>query len=361
MRSAFTARELVSEVGRNLISAPLRSSVSLLVAAAVGFGVIAVTTQDVGSTQAAWTAQREAGSYVLVVRPGGASAISAAACDALSVVDGVASVGAVMTVNESYAAALPTNRYAVMRVTPGFMSVAWPREKLAPFAAVTAGRVVSSDLGLKPGSVYVGRGTDGRQTSYHLEIGAATASASRFETADRSVVVATPPKGLVGECAVEAQPDSLRAVAGVLGDWFAPTPVVVAPLLRESNTARNPQAELTSRLTRWLPLVAGGALIVLFAGSWWGRRLDASIYLLLGAGRTGLLLQAIAEAVLVTILPALVGAAVALVVLAASIQGIVAGAVTRDLVKLMLVLALTPLPAVALLFSTASLDLVRGR
>lgn len=357
----FSSREIALEAVRNMMSARLRTCFVSLLAMAVGLGVLAAVVGDVAAIRDSWVAGRAAGSDVLVVRPMGQEVgVSAVACDALRSVDGVLTAGAVLTTSESFASVDPASRYAVVSATPGYLRLAWPTERFDAGTATVAGVDVATPLGLSAGAAYLGREVPGG-SPVEFRVGARAAAAGRFQLADRAVVVAEVPSGDVPECAVESTAGARVAVAAILTDWFAPTPTTVQSLLPAVGLAADPQAELNSRWSRWVPLAGGGVLLLVSVITWWGRRGESGLYLLVGMHRGGLLLQFCVEVAVSLFVPVMVGAGVALVVLGGRTDGIVADAALRDLGKLVLVVGLVPLVSFVVASTAKSLDLVRGR
>jgi hypothetical protein len=349
--------EMVREALRNIRAFPTRALLLASVAALSGAGIVVATVVEVDSVRDSLRSLNDAGANVLVVRPDSGD-ITTSQCEALNNVSVVSAAGGMLSATERVATSDPSSKYGVVTVTPGFLRLAWPAGQIPPGTTVVGGHAVSKRLGLSAGSTIVLRGSDSSQT---LVIGAPAHIPSRMESLDRSITIATVIQAKLGECLVEAQPGAKAAVSEVLADWFLPTRVVVSDYLRSNSLTRDPQTDFVGRATQWLPLLAGGAMTLLFALTWWSRRAEVGIYRALGMRRPHLLVQTSTEGVVLLLLPIMIGASLAIGFEAEACTGLVAASALRDLLKVVALSSVAPVVAAAVLSSSTSLDLLRGR
>lgn len=328
----------------------------------VSGAAFAVSFADTTRIESQWTEQVYAGSNVLSITAAGAeggSSLDAHRCDAMRSIGGVRSAGAIMYTYEVFAEASPSERFAVIEVTPGYLQVAYPRDPRVARASAVAGASVVERLGVVSGGVFAYRPRD-QQQSFTVHVDVATSETARREPFDRAVMTAVGNPGSTYECMVEAQPGSIDAVASAAQMWFAPTEVKVVPELQNNTLIADPTTELRTRFSQWVPIVLGGALVIVVLMTWWSRRADYANYRAFGLTAPQMILLLTTETALTFWLPIVVGSSLACLALAPWISPVTARLLAGDYGTLLLTVSLTPMLGALLLGRRSAFEVAKG-
>lgn len=368
MRHGFQRRVVVDEALRNLRAAPVRLLLTAVLAMALGTAAAACSALDVAAVERAWRDQRAAGSSTWEIRAPWTDGLSASRCDALRTVAGVRTAGGMLGTATWLPQTAPDTRVPGRVVTPGFPALVWPEDPGVPGRAVVAGESIAGELGWAAGTLTslteaVSTVDGATSPGSLLRIDAVGTGTTRFEGMDRALLVTSAPSGSVDTCYVEAVPGAAAGVAEVLADWFEPDEgAIPVPFWSPGPLDRDPEAELRTRPSRWVPLAAGLVLAGCTGVTWWARRTDVAVYRMLGMSRWQVLRMVSVEVVLSVLVPCQVGVAGLVVVLASSgVSGSVARAVLLDDARLLLVLAVAPLVALVAGTALTAWDALRGR
>lgn len=359
----FKTSEIATEASRAVRARGWRSFVVGALIAITSGAALAGSFIDLQRIESLQAEQVYAGSNVVSVTPSSAdrgNTLDAARCDGLRSIEGVRSAGAIMASYEVFSDASPSERFAIIEVTPGYLQLAYPRDSLIATASTVAGASVVDRLGMRSGATFASRSRDGRQ-AFSIPIDEATNEPARREPFDRAVMIAVAGTGNVFECLVEAQPGKIDAVSAATQSWFAPIAVTVRPELPNNSLAADPAAELTTRFSQWLPIALGAALVIVTLSSWWGRRADYAIYRAFGLSVAQLALFLTVETAITLWLPVIIGANMALFALAQWIPPASAGRMISDYLALLLTVGLVPLIGTFLLSRKSAFDVAKGQ
>jgi hypothetical protein len=286
--------------------------------------------------------------------------LSSARCEELNAVPGVLSAGGVGTVQSFQTPTLGETQNDLRTLTRGAVAIIWPtHQSPSPSPSIIAGASLGTQLGLTAGS-RVTLATNG--ASRLSKIDAVEPPSPRDEQYDHAAVeVVVPPYPIV-TCLVEARPGSREAVESLLLGWFASSPKTnVSPYFLSTFVGPTPAEQLNTRYSQWVPLEAGGVLLIVLIATWWGRRSDFALYLLLGARGWRFALIVGAEFTVVGLVPAALGISIGTVAQLGQLHGLVLSMTILDALRFGILTLAIPAVGVALLQSQRSLDLLKGK
>lgn len=302
---------LVAEVWRNVLGRPLLSATVAVTAIVIGLVGATWAVSTTHRVEERWETQLLRGiSAVRVVESHGGT-LSAARCDDLNRLAGVQASGGLLREEVVTPAGRPSERIYLKHVTPGYVAFAFPAEAQALGAGVVVGRDAAVRLDLSDGAP-IALDRRGNPTPDWLTIDRAATTQARVDGAGGSLVVASAPVGVIGECDVDIEPQHREAVTTVLLGWFDGDSVVVGPFLPGDDTRADPRSDLEERPTRFVGIGSGVLLAILAAAMWLVRRGELALYVVLGLELRQLLLMASAETLVLLAAPFAAGTAVAL-------------------------------------------------
>lgn len=358
----FTLAETALEGVRTVQARGFNAAVFAFIVAIFAGLVFAVGYLDTARIESHWLEQTYAGSNVFSVTvedAANSASLDSARCEQARSIEGVRSAGAVLRSTEVFATTSPSDRFTFMSVTPGFLTIAYPRDPRIETTSSVAGNDVVDRIGLADDGTFgfVPRGGSAESSS---SVGIATTSAARREPYDRAVMVASAEKTPVFECLVEAEPGAKESVAGALVGWFNPTTVKINPELPTNALVEDPVTELRSRYSQWVAVGAGVVLTVTFLLAWWARRADYANYRAFGMSASRVVLLLSTEAAITMWLPVCVGFAGALCLFAPALTPVPAGLILSDLAALGMVIFVAPLLGALMLTRKSPFAFARG-
>lgn len=356
MSSRPTLFALARETLLNIISSPVRTTITVIFSAAVGAVVVLATAGNVDDIVQAHEAQQLRGLSTLSLTALDGEPISASACDSINAVSLVNSAGGVLSVKriEVVNGEVPiTIRY----VTPGYLAVAYPQEAVRGLDSV-AGHDLVDEIGVISGTLI--RDASNLNPVEPIVVDAAASQRARFDGINRDVLLSQAPVGDVSECLVDVADGQADRVTTVLPTFFT-TQVVVRPFLPPDQVDRNPALELEHRWSSsvWVGGGLGIVLFVLFA--WWSRRNETALYRLVGFDRRSIAAIVGLETVLVALVPAQLASFCVLALLPVEGGAVTLAALTADTSRLLLFLLLGPPIAIALSLAGSTVDRLKGQ
>ncbi|MDR1633684.1 MAG: hypothetical protein LBS27_01910 [Bifidobacteriaceae bacterium] len=349
------AAQAAAETLRNLAAAFWRATLTAVAAAVFGIGIVTATVLDTSAIERQYLTERDKGAYVFEARSGNTDGLDGARCSQFARVDGTLAAGAALSEETVALASAPGQAIRLVRATLGTAQVAWPGQADLARSSTVVGQDLAEKFGLAVGQeVALANGGT-------LTVDAIGAGEARIGGYSLAIVVAAVPRS--GErsasCVIEARPGHQAAIRQALSGWFDPADkVVVFELFERSAGAEDPATRLRGRVSARIAAGLGAVALVGSCAGWWARRRDVSLYRMLGARSCDLLAMATTECLVVLVLPAMTGAGLA--VFAMAPEGLVAAAVSRDLLRFLAFGALAPVAAVLLLGRVRPWDGVRG-
>gem|GEM_PF-1656191 len=346
------------EAMENLRSSAVMTAARSVLAALVGFGVIAVTATDTIALLEDWTEYEMAGrsSFSVVGRT---EAISAHLCDAANSIDGVRGAGAVLSRNPTETSLPTRDTIDIARVTPGYLDAAWyavPPRAIGLVAPVD----LATKFGLVDGSYVRISDVEGtpKGLSTNRRIDWAATSRSRVDGINDALIVVAAARGDVNECLVTAEPRARRSVKLALEEWFGSGATVI-PFLQGSLLVGDPDEAYRHRSSQWLAAALASAVAIVLIMNWNARKADFALYRILGMPRRRIQAMLSMEFALVTLAPFSVGAVFGLYT-AASAPAETVYAIMTDLLRAFLILVVAFVLSLAFVGKRTVYDRLRG-
>ena len=352
--TGFSRAMIAREAYANVLAHRALSSILALIAAVAPLVALTVEISEVSGSLQRQSELAARGENVFSVTSIDRSPLSAARCDALGTVSGVAAAGGVTSVEQLSTGVGEARSVALVSATPGLPSVYWP--DASPHAGTVAGAAVARDLGLVDGAFLPVRARD------PIPIAAVAQPSPRSSDFDLIVARRVPPRGGTDECLVESEPGARQRVEAVLLGWFPESATAVAPYFLAPETGRTPQAEVSGRVSAWFPLAA--AVLTGFGMlAWWViRRSEFALYGVLGLDPRGLALMLVVEWGILCLLPGAVGLANSLGASAALlVEPPVVHAAALGVARYLAAISVVPIIGAALLTRVTAFDAIKGR
>jgi len=336
----------VSEAGRNLSTAAVRTALSTVVAAGL---VGALTFAEHSTTTRLIDFRRDfeaQGGFVAVVF--NENGLPAERCERLPELIGAEAAGGFNYGSTLATGNAPGSLFSMLSVTEGIFDVWVPDDHLREAdIQVAIGSAVAEELGVQKGRfLLLGEGEP-------RAITAVVDTEDRNPQAMRSILSVVPPIDDVNQCWVAFGPGAHEAGIASLRALFSDTgpDTTVGPYRRTDEFTLDPVAELASRPMRNGWLAVGLAIALLAWVGWWARRAEFGLYRAIGTARNELLLMAWVESFVTTTVGALLGFVWATAVFDATHGGELSGgqillASRNAVAAALLAIALGPLAAV---------------
>ncbi len=344
----------VEEAIRNLRSAMTRSLLIAATAGILGAGMMLLTLTEVRTVIAIDTRSAAAGAGLYTVAARDGEMLDALRCETAGGVDGIAAAGSSSMTAAISPALQPQTTARIAEVTPGMLRIVWPDLAFAEHSSVAVGVELAS-LGVRPGGTFGYRDESGADR--HLRVDTVATSSSRLR-GDTLLAVVAPPAGETTVCYVAAEPAATAAVRSLLASWFD-RDVDIQEVIARSGLESDPQALLQARLGGFGWAIAAAMTMFVLLGAWWARRSEFALYRVSGLREAGMLAMFACETVVVGLLPAQLGAMIAVGI--QPMEPLVAQAAILDLVRYDALLVLAPLIALLVLPRDALLDTLKGK
>lgn len=308
-RVRFGASAIVSEAVANVFAMRRLTALLALLAAAVGFVVTATATADADRAIREGVDLDQRGRNLLRVTSalGTPASLDLAFCDRLASVDGVEAAGGIRRRGRVRLAS--GSRTRIQEISGGMTALTGRGDVTDP-AVLLSCALAAERNGLRDGAWIEIPEEHGMPQPLTVQRVPQTDRTARL---DDSLLRVVAPLGPADECWVAVDPGRRTALTAVIRDLLPPeNPAGVVefnPALHEADPERDLREVPRSPIT-----VFGGLAVALLAGMWWyGRRQEWILYRVFGldvGARSGIMFV---EWLLIGAIPALVGAAWAIV------------------------------------------------
>ena len=300
----MASREILkSEALANLRSSPLVSLSTIIVSCLIGFIAAQLSFNEVNGIMQSWKKRIDAGQTVLTVTTPSTAGLPGDRCEQLNSLNSVVAAGGRVASKTVKPDILPSKVFQLEEVTPGFSKVIWPGLPPATNTNVVASKDLAASLGLTA-ETFIST-TDSQVP--HL-VTAVPELPPRIQQFQNSLAITVASASAIEACLVEVEPGALNDMEAVLTGWFATDqPVRVMKLVQPRETDVDPGQELAARISKVIPLGAGGTIAVFAFTMLWSRRIEYANYVLAGATREDVVRMHRAESILLYFVPLSMG------------------------------------------------------
>lgn len=339
---------ILKEVGANLRSRPAMSSGLVLLSLVLGFGATLWSATATSSINSQWERLVASGLTSFEISATGSDLINAQECERLNEVPEVMSAGATVRTRYGSFPALESGAGFVIEVTPGFMRANFPQESAVANQPVVMGAGFYETHEIPAGATLEFAEQRGkfRET---LQISHVSRTQTMVDGTNGGIFKVVAPTGEVTTCLVRAKPGFNSALTHILGAAFDDQSVIITPLMHDDPLRTAPQDLLDARPTRFAGIAAGTILLICLFTTWWLRRIDLSLYRVMGTPIRGILVMTSLETLFLAIVPLHVGVLAALAVVSYPISPVVVAALTGDILPATALLIWAPWISVLLL------------
>ncbi|MFK0008008.1 hypothetical protein ACIQTZ_13235 [Paenarthrobacter sp. NPDC090520] len=265
----------------NVRHRPVQSSISIVLAIAVGFCITVFPGLEVERVTRLALDEVNRGLHVAVVTDKQRNPLSATRCESLTKVEGIKYAGGVLASHRVYSPMFPVDGVDLLEVSPSWVKIVWP--SLSEPGEILAGPRLAQTLGLVSGAKLPIANTKGLADLHTLTITGMPAATPRSERYDNALIAVGAVRGTVGECVVQFEPSKFWSASAILTHWFGGSEIVTRMLYTRPDTQPSPQVQLESMLLKYLP-VAGFAIIALaFLSQVASRRQELALYRVIGS------------------------------------------------------------------------------
>lgn len=339
---------IFKEVRANMRSRPAMTVGLILFSILLGFGATLWSTTTASSVNSQWERLVSNGFTSFDISATGERLIDAQTCENLNDIPEVMAAGSSVRVRYGSFRALEAGSGYVTEATPGYVRANFPQELEVTGHPVVMGAGFFETHGVTAGATLEFIENRG-QFREKILIDYVAQTQTMVDGTNGTIFKVVDPTGDVNSCLVRVKPGYVAAISHVVGAAFDDTSVIVSPLMHDDPLRTAPQDLLDSRPTRFVGIAAGGILLAALFTTWWLRRVDLSLYRVMGTPTRGILIMTSLETLFLTVVPLHTGVLAALGVMTYPVSPVVVGAAVTDVLPATALLIWAPWISILLL------------